>query len=351
MKIAHCLFTMETGGSQILAVELLNELCRAHEVSLVIINNKYNESLLEQLDKRVKVYFIKRNEGSKNPLPIIKLNWVLGRMNPDIIHCHEPKLAKIVKLSHPRLLYTIHDVGIPVSYYHLYDGLVAISNAVYEDVVSKSGFPVSMVLNGVSMKSYKRRQTYALQGGEAIRLVQVSRLFHEKKGQHILLQALHSIVYEQGFRNISLDLIGSGDSYDYLAGLVNTLKLKAYVKLVGEKDRNWLFAHLCEYHALVQPSLYEGFGLTILEGFAAGLPVLASDIDGPAEIVSKMPGGFLFKTGDPGDCAKALSRLWCMYENGETERRMQDTITLVQKKYSIESCASEYLTEYMKIAN
>ena len=65
MKIAHCLFTFETGGAQVLSVDLLNEMCGHHEVSLIIINNKWNEKLIAQLDRRVTVYYIKRKEGDK----------------------------------------------------------------------------------------------------------------------------------------------------------------------------------------------------------------------------------------------------------------------------------------------
>lgn len=58
MKIVHCLFTMETGGAQVLTVELLNEMCKSHNVSLIIINDKFNESLLEQLDRKVKIFLL-----------------------------------------------------------------------------------------------------------------------------------------------------------------------------------------------------------------------------------------------------------------------------------------------------
>jgi glycosyltransferase involved in cell wall biosynthesis len=351
MKITHCLFTMETGGSQILAVELLNELCAVHEVSLIIINNKYNERLLDQLDKRVSVYYINRKEGSKNPFPVIKLNWLLTRLKPDVVHCHEPKFAKMIALNRLKILYTIHDIGIPVAGYELYDKLVAISNAVCKDVMAKINFPVNTVYNGVSIKRYRQRCQYELAPGEVIKLVQVSRLFHEKKGQHILLQALHRIVYEYRFTGVSLDFIGSGNSIEYLTALVATLKLQDHVRFIGEKDRDWLFTRLCEYNILVQPSLYEGFGLTILEGFAAGLPVLASNIDGPAEIISKMPGGFLFNSGDTDSCSGELYKIIKLYTGNGMGSKMEQTISIVNQQYSIESCAREYLMEYMKIAN
>jgi glycosyltransferase involved in cell wall biosynthesis len=100
---------------------------------------------------------------------------------------------------------------------------------------------------------------------------------------------------------------------------------------------------------LIQPSRYEGFGLTILEGFAAGLPVLASDIDGPAEIIKAMPAGFLFKNADIDHCAKELFKIFVAYENDEIDTLIKRTIPILKQKYSIKSCVKEYLEEYRQL--
>lgn len=346
MKIVHCLFTMETGGAQVLTVELLNEMCRDHEVSLVIINNKFNKSLLDQLDKRVGVYFINRKEGNKNPLPILKLNWVIYQLKPDVIHCHEPKVAQVVKVKSARLLHTVHDVGIETTMYHLYDSIVAISDAVYNDVSSRYNGPVKKVYNGIPIHLFKRRTQYQLRNGEQVKFVQLSRLVHEKKGQDVLLRALHLLQLENKDLNFSLDFIGSGDSAEYLKELAAELGISNRVNFLGERNREWLFANLCNYHVLVQPSRYEGFGLTVLEGFAAGLPVLASDIDGPAEIISRAPGGFLFKIGDSESCAAQFSHILALYSKNEVGSLMEKTLQAIKQKYSIQSCSKDYLHEY-----
>jgi glycosyltransferase involved in cell wall biosynthesis len=346
MKIAHCLFTMETGGSQVLAVELLNRLCYHHDVSLIIINNRYNEKLVQQLNKRVSIYYINRKEGSRNIIPVIKLNWLIVRLNPDVIHCHEPRLAKIIKMRHARLLYTIHDIGIPVSCYHLYDGLVAISDSVYKDVVSKCNAPVSIVYNGVSFESFLQKKVFFMQKGTPLRIVQVSRLMHTKKGQDIMLQALHLLVKKYRYHDFTFDLIGSGQSYQYLSDMVCELGLQQQVRFCGEKDRDWLFKNLAGYHLLVQPSRYEGFGLTILEGLAAGLPVLASNIDGPAEIIYRTPAGFLFDNEDVEGCARQLIAIVQLYNNGEMAGLVKETMPVIEQLYSLQVCVNAYMKEY-----
>ena len=332
-----------------LALELLNEMCNDHDVFLIIINNAYNRNLLKLLDKRVQIHFINRKEGTRNPIPIIKFNLVLYKIKPDIIHCHEPNVAKIIKYRNAKTLYTIHDVGISTSSYHLFDMLVAISNAVYNDVVSGSQLPVRVVHNGIPMDLFKMRKNYELVKGQPVKLVQLSRLMHEKKGQDILLRAVGKIFHEYGFKNLSLDFIGSGNSYDYLVRLTAELGLEKHVNFIGEKDRNWLFSNLSQFHILIQPSRYEGFGLTILEGFAAGLPVLASDIDGPAEVIKNIPAGFLFENESIDGCAKELMAIFKIYENNEMSELMNRSIPLIKQKYSMKSCVKDYLEEYSQL--
>lgn len=347
MKIVHCLFTFKTGGAQVLSVDLLNEMCVQHEVSLIIVNNQWNDKLLKQLDKRVAVFYIGRKEGSKNPIPIIRLNLLLLKLKPDIIHCHEPKMACIIKTKNSKLLQTIHDVGIPTDYYDLYNVSVAISDAVYADVIPKyNAHRVKKVYNGISFELFRQRNQFKIKNGEPLRLVQLSRLVYEKKGQDVLLNALHKILNDYNIADFTLDFIGGGESQAFLEKMVLDLGLQKNVNFIGERSRDWLFENLSSYHLLVQPSRYEGFGLTILEGFAAGLPVLASNIDGPAEIISHAPGGFLFENGDIENCAKSLVRIFDLYSNNEIEALMNKTILPIRNTYSIKCCTRRYLNVY-----
>lgn len=60
---------------------------------------------------------------------------------------------------------------------------------------------------------------------------------------------------------------------------------------------------------LTLPSLSEPFGIAAVEGLAAGLPVVASDTGGLAEIVEDGVSGFRVRAGDAGSLAAALDRL------------------------------------------
>ena len=88
MRIAHIHWSLGTGGIETMLPDIVSEQAKTNEVALIIVNDWVEKSILAKVDKRVKVVLLNRHAGSKNPLPIIKLNLFLMRFRPDIIHTH-----------------------------------------------------------------------------------------------------------------------------------------------------------------------------------------------------------------------------------------------------------------------
>jgi len=76
-------------------------------------------------------------------------------------------------------------------------------------------------------------------------------------------------------RDPSVHLALMGDGYEYYAPLIADLGISERIVMTGYVDEDTKNAILASGLALVYPSLYEGFGLPILEAFTAGLPVLS----------------------------------------------------------------------------
>src|SRR5690606_24458010 len=85
------------------------------------------------------------------------------------------------------------------------------------------------------------------------------------------------------------------------AGLEERVKLLGYV---ADED---LPALLSAAEALTYPSLYEGFGLPVLEAMACGVPVAASDTSSLPEVVGE--AGLLLDPSDTEAWTDALERL------------------------------------------
>ena len=72
-----------------------------------------------------------------------------------------------------------------------------------------------------------------------------------------------------------------------LPELINKYNLQDKVKLLGYISDEDMIRYIKYAEALVYPSLYEGFGIPILEGFSLGTPVITSNIGAMQEIGSK----------------------------------------------------------------
>ncbi|NEM97745.1 glycosyltransferase family 4 protein [Pontibacter burrus] len=348
MKIVHCVFSFNTGGAEMLIVDLINELCDEHDVSLVIVNSKWSESLMLQINKRAKIYFINRKEGSRNPFPILRLNFLLNKIDPDIIHCHDAQMGNLIRLPNAKLVFTFHTIGIPANNLHRYDLLIAISDAVKSDIATRVVRNSKTIYNGIHINSFKRRSDYRLGEGNPFSLVQVGRLDHEIKGQDILLEAL-ALLKADLLVPVRLDFVGDGPSCKYLKELTKRLNLEQEVHFQGNREKQWLYQHLSDFNVLVQPSRIEGFGLTVLEGVAAGLPVLVSSGGGPDEILRRNYSGFSFENGQPDNCAKQLKLMYAMYKEGQMNEFMLKGKQIVETEYIIKRCAERHIQEYTEL--
>ena len=346
MKILHLIYSFNTGGSETMLVDIANEQVKQAEVSIVVINRIYNETLLNKIDKRVKVYLINRTESSKNPFSALKLNIILMILNAEVLHCHNHNIIPILlPWLRGKSVLTLHCLGIPSKYLGKYHQLFAISESVRKDVISRTNINSTVVYNGISTNAIVTKQDYSVKN--YFRIVCVGRLEHNLKGQHLVLEALH-LLNEKGFSNIRLDLIGSGSSDEYLKEMTTIYELTEQVSFLGLKDRDYIYVHLKDYDLLVQPSLFEGFGLTVAEGMAAKVPVLVSNVEGPMEIIGKGKYGFHFEAGNAKKLAESIQHI-SKYNSDLLKMGANEAFLHVIENFDIKSTASKYLQNYLII--
>jgi len=154
----------------------------------------------------------------------------------------------------------------------------------------------------------------------------VGRLSAEK-GIDILAGALAS---ELG---LLCEVIGAGPLQDSLSSLPN-------VSLIGWQQADFIQARMQAARALVMPSVwYEGFPRTIVEAFAAGLPVIASRLGAMATSIDDQRTGLLFEAGNAVDLAAKLR--WAqanpeaMAEMGHAARAEYEARYTPEKNYKM----------------
>jgi GT2 family glycosyltransferase/glycosyltransferase involved in cell wall biosynthesis len=129
------------------------------------------------------------------------------------------------------------------------------------------------------------------------------------KGLHVLLDAIETL--PDG--SVTLDVFGSATAYhgddDYRSSLEARLGYPA-VRRLGPVPHERMAARLADVDVLVMPSIWvENAPFIIREAFAAGVPVVASNLGGMAEMVRHEQNGLSFAPGDAADLAAQLRRV------------------------------------------
>ncbi len=137
--------------------------------------------------------------------------------------------------------------------------------------------------------------------------VLIGRLKH-RKGVDVLLHALARIPANG---RVQLVVVGDGEERGALEALMRQLGLAARVRFVGAMtgDAKTYLLQNARF-GVVASRQWEAFGLVLLEGYAAGLPMIATDMPGLADLVQPEKTGLLVPPESPDALAAALQRLF-----------------------------------------
>lgn len=198
-----------------------------------------------------------------------------------------------------------------------YTSIIAVSEAVKQEYAAAGCDPdrIEVIYNGIDARFLDTPRSSSetdKQGTpDEIGLIYVGRLCDEK-GLHIILQALDALVNEQGRSNLHLNVFGEGDEA-YVKGLhafLNEKGLSEHVTFHGKVSQEQLIREYDRSTIMLIPSIWkEPFGLVVAEGMARGLPVITSNLGGPAEIVTHGVNGLLTEPGDVQAVAAFIAQL------------------------------------------
>lgn len=351
MNICHIVWGMSLGGTENMLVDIINKQVKYFLIVLIVVDKGYDIALLSRLDPRVKVFLLNRTPGNICLFSIFRLNLILLNQKFDIVHCHTPSLLKMVfirALIQAKICCTVHDTNIEGFNLSKYDKIWSISQAVKLDILNRYNLKSDVVENGIDFSSVKFHTNNTFQNDE-FSIVQVSRLDHRKKGQKLLIDALYSLISIHKLNNITVTFIGDGPSKDYLLKYAKELNISSKCQFLGSKNRDYIYSTLKDYDLLVQPSLYEGFGLTITEGIAAMTPVLVSDVEGPADIIQHGEYGYMFNRGDSTDLAMKILQIMEDRQKPGFNKILEANFNYAQNRFDISNTVESYNCEYTKL--
>lgn len=174
--------------------------------------------------------------------------------------------------------------------------------------LSRFGIPtaqVEVVFNGVHLDE---PADGALPGFPERFVLGVGRLVGNK-GFDQLIRAFATIADTPAGLGTDLVIGGDGPHRETLAELARAAGLADRVHLVGRLSRPQVGAAMAAAHIVVVPSAVEAFGITVLEGWRAGVPVLATRRGGPPEFMEDGVTGILIDPEDADTMGQRIAEL------------------------------------------
>ncbi len=228
---------------------------------------------------------------------VFELHKILRKYKIDIVHLNNSLssnrsallaglFAGRTVVSHYRGLVKAEKVDVLLSKF--VKKIICISEFVKEQYVSYGIRPDKCVVihNGVDTNLFEPHKN----GYDGkLTIANMGRL-EEWKGQHIFLKAAAGLI--KNHINLRFMIIGSGSREKALKDLAEELNIKEFVEFKGfVEDVPCLLKDIdILVHSAIEP---EPFGRVIIEGMAAGIPVIATDVGGPKEIIEDGKDGFL----------------------------------------------------------
>ena len=293
----------------------------------------------------------------------VRLSWEMARQPPDVLFVP----AHVLPLVHPRCsVVTVHDLG----YRHypeahpLLDRLyldlstrynaqaarrvIAVSQATQDDLVQHYGIEpgkISVVYSGWDERMQpvedegtieRVKARYGIRGEYVLYV----GTLQPRKNLGRLLEAV-ALLREQAQRGEAPGLVISGRKgwlYDPVFQQVERLGLEREVVFPGYVPQEDLPALLSGARLFVFPSLYEGFGLPVLEAMACGTPVVCSNVSSLPEVAGD--AAFLVDPRDVKGMAEAMNRL--LQDEGLRAEVVERGYRRV-RQFSWDRCARETL--------
>ena len=297
----------------------------------------------------------------KSPRSISQMVSLINQVRPDFVNTHSSSDSWVssiaAKLSRrgSKIIRTRH-LSTPISrsllsrliYDLLPEAVMTTGEEIRQRMIHVNGFRASKIYSvptGIDLQRFNPEKTIPAFKTDsfAVGMVGVLRSW---KGHLFFLKAIPEIL--KRVRDAHFYITGDGPQRENIENAIREMSLQEHVSLLGHReDVPEIMASL---DLIVHPSYAnEGIPQSILQAFAMGKPVIASDIGAIREIVIDRKTGLLIKPGDPQQIAERVTELYnhpnMMARLGNEGRR------LVGQEHSIEKMLDKIEALYRRILN
>jgi glycosyltransferase involved in cell wall biosynthesis len=330
----------EFGGHQVMTVLAAESLAEREDVSVGFVFYEENAQLARRLNaikspsRKIQLYPVGFGSGRLQLLRTLASSGkignvaaLIGKLNPDVVVVSQGRIEasslglmaakragaytiSYIPMAHPvamvgsSFLAGVRD-SINSRFYRLPDKIITISESSRRMLLARGAKPeVVVVPNAVERPCMSPRDREDFRGTHHIEkdtyvVAILGRIQFKQKGQDFALQAVAS--FRNRLSNFQFLIVGSGPDEEKLRNMIAKLSFEQQVRVLPWKED--LRAVYAGIDMLLIPSRFEGVPLVMLEAMSAGVPIVASNVDGMAEL---LPHEWLFLYGD---CEALIDRL------------------------------------------
>ncbi len=366
INLLYLNYSYDIGGIETLVLNMCRYLDKS-KFNMYICSLKKDNVLKSEFEEmNIPLHVIVKKEGIDIGL-IFKLRKLFRKLDIDIVHTHNAAqwfygALAVIGLNKPKIIHTQHSVLEQGKNKLLYSlrflakktaFIVCVAEYVADYMVNKGKLfkeKVKVVYNGITVEKFEltvdgkqKKESLGVPAGYKL-LGIVARLV-PVKDHKTLLDAL-KLVLQKG-NKVKLLIAGGGELAKDLEEHAIELEIEKEVVFLGKRRDIPEILNVLDIFIL--SSISEGLSVTLLESMASGLPVVATDVGGNAEVVIQGKTGVLVPSGNSEELARAIIGL---LENEEKTISMgREGKKQVREKFNIEKMINEYRELYSKMVN
>jgi len=357
--VMHLIDTLDIGGAERVAVNLVNSLPREN-YKCFLCSTREDGPLDELVAKDVQ----RLSLGRRWRFDIFALNRLIAYIrlnNIQILHAHSTSLFIAVFSSllppYPVVIWHIHSGKYAIErvknlLYRLctrrVHGVIAVNQSLVEWSQRELNIPKELVWyvpNFVELPKMNQDSNVRLPGHPGNRIVCVANIRPEK-GILVLIDAMEVVVTQAPHAH--LIIAGSTSDSDYFAQIRRKIEekdLEHFISLLGRCQDIATILRACDIGVI--SSVSEGLPLALLEYGAAGLPVVSTQVGQCSEVLEEGQAGLLVPPSEPQALAEALLKY--LGSSVLRDRYGHRLNTRIKLFYSKESSVDKTSKIYQKI--
>lgn len=358
MKISFILDIFGVGGKERRCLQLIQGLNQLgyKNIQVIIINKIVNP--LELYETNAKIHVINRKTENLNYSETIRrTNTLLKSFKPEIVQSWGGISTMISILLKPLIRYKLIGAYVadadqpkffsPTTFYPLFCDKIVGNSQIGLDVYRIPKKKAILIYNGFNERRFEiktdineKKKSLNISTPHVIAMVAV---FRPEKDWNCYLNTAKQIIKERF--DITFLAVGQGKDWEKYNKTIATEE-RNLIRMMGVRNDIEELLQICDMTVLTS-NHGEGISNSIMESMAFGIPVIATNTGGTAEIIDDGENGLLLKSNTIEELKDKILRL--IDNNNEKKRIGTNASKTVQQRFLLSNMTQQYDRLYKKL--